>query len=104
MKHKLALRQIEKCHDGEIAAAGEHDNPFENGHVGRPEAELPSMSRQRVRPLAGRLRPDPLAGDDLLFDAIVPGKILSRVAGVDQRMATWRDCKSQHMEKFSLLR
>src|SRR5712671_3929360 len=39
MKHKLALRQIEKCHEGEIAAAGEHDNPFENGHASRPTLE-----------------------------------------------------------------
>src|SRR5437899_3423341 len=39
-------------------------------------------------PARHTLRPAPLAGDDLLFDAIVPEQILSRVAGVDQRIAT----------------
>src|SRR5262245_56608843 len=92
MKHKPALCQIEKCHEGEIATAGEQDNPFENGngHVGWPEAKQPSMSPQRVRRLAG-----PIAGSGpprwrrrLLFDVIVPGQVLSRVSGVGQRMAT----------------
>jgi hypothetical protein len=32
MKQKPALRYIEHCNEGEIAADRENGNPFQNGH------------------------------------------------------------------------
>src|SRR5258708_12143974 len=55
MKPNLARRKIEKCTEGEIAAAGEHDNPFENGHASRPTLE-------RVRRIISTTSPESWPG------------------------------------------